>query len=81
MVYSGADHDEGIVHVGEVEEGFALGIGGRNVGRIQARRVIVEDAEEVVVVTDKLVGGRCVSLWRDWQISGGGIGVEGEICH
>ena len=67
MVDARADYGEGVVHIGEVEQGFALDVGFGDVGRVEGRRVVVEGAEEVVVILEGFGVGCGHGL-------GGGIG-------
>lgn len=68
------DDGEGVVHVGKVEQGFALDVGFGDVGWVEGRRVVVEGAEEVVVVLEGFgVGGG----QRLGGGIGGGLGVVG----
>lgn len=76
MVDAGADNFKGIVHVGEVEEGFALDVGFSDVEGVEVWGVVVEDAEEIVVVADEVVVGGL-------DVGGGlygGEGAEEAIC-
>ena len=78
VVDAGADDGEGIVHVREVEEGFALDVGFGDVEGVEGGRVVVEGAEEVVVVTDGVAVG--VGLWGGACDVGGGL-HRGEVGH
>lgn len=49
VIDAGTDDGETIVEVGEGEKRFALHVGGCDVEGIEKRRVVVEDAEEIVV--------------------------------
>ena len=75
MVYPGPDDFEGVVLVGQREEGFALDVGFCYVDAVERGGEVVEDAEEVVVVADYLGvwGGGLVGM------GGGGIGGTGEV--
>jgi len=57
VVDARADDGEGVVHVGEGEEGFAFAVGGGEVGRVEGGGVVVEDAEEIVIVAEGGAGG------------------------
>lgn len=74
VVDARADDGEGVVHVGEVEEGFALDVGFGNVGWVEGWGVVVEDAEEVVVVLEGFGVGRGDGLGGG---VGGGLGMVG----
>lgn len=70
VVDAGADDLEAVVHVGEGEEGFALDVGFGNVEGVEGWGVVVEGAEEVVVVAEGVAVG--------WVGGGGGVvGVSG----
>ena len=74
MIDPRADDFEGVVHVGEGEEGFALDVGFGDVEGVEGGGVVVEDAEEVVVVAD------CVAIGG---FGGGGV-LFGNVrggCH
>lgn len=49
------DDRECVVHVCEREERFALYVCVGDVNGIEGRRVVVEDAEEVIIVAQKVV--------------------------
>lgn len=69
VVDARSDNFEGVVHVGEGEEGFAVEIGFGDVNAIEGGGVIIEDSEEVVVVADEIGGG-----------GGGGVGCLKNVC-
>lgn len=54
VVDSRADYDEGVVHVCECEEGLALDVGVGDINGVEGGRVVVEYAEEVVVVAEEI---------------------------
>lgn len=49
-----SDYFESVVHVCEIEEGFAVEVCFGDVERVECGRVVVEDAEEVVVVAEQV---------------------------
>ena len=55
VVDPGSNDFKSVVHVGEIKKRFALDVGLGDVKGVKMRRVVVEDAEEVVVVTDEIV--------------------------
>lgn len=71
VVDTGPNYLEGVVHICEVEKGFALDVGFSDVEGVEVGRVVVEDTEEVVVVADEVV---VRGLVRDL---GGGLHGEG----
>ena len=74
VVDAGADDFEGVVDVGEVEEGFALRVGFGDVDAVEGGRVVVEDPEEVVVVAHDWVvgvGGHVALGYVDGGLHGG----------
>mgnify|MGYP001598884077 FL=1 len=54
VVDSWADYNQGVVHVGQGEEGFALDVGVGDVDGVEGGGVVVEYAEEVVVVAEEI---------------------------
>ena len=54
VVDSRADYDEGVVHVCECEEGFALDVCIGDINGVERGWVVVEYAEEVVVVAEEI---------------------------
>lgn len=72
VVDAGPDDFEGVVHVGEREQGFALDVGFGDVEGVEGRGVVVEDAEEVVVIADQVAVGSLVG-----DVRGGVHGGEG----
>ena len=73
MVYARTDDFEGVVLVGEGEEGFALDVGFCYVDAVERGGKVVEGAEEVVVVADYFgVGSARVRLV-------GGYGGAGKV--
>ena len=84
MIDPRSDNLERVVHVSQEEQGFALEVGGGDVKGVEVGCVVIEDAQEVVVVLqDARVSTRLRSLLgnRDggmhcWEIS---HGAEGEV--
>ena len=52
VVHARSNNRKSVVHIGEEEERFAFGVGDCNVGRVKGRRVVVENAEEIIVIPD-----------------------------
>ena len=55
VINSRSHHSKGIILVGEVEQALALDVGICDIDTIEDGRVIVKDAEEVVVVAQKVL--------------------------
>jgi len=72
VVDPGPDDGKGVIHIGQSEKGLALDVGVGDIYGIQGWGVIVEYAEEVVVVAQEV--GVC---WREW----GGSRLKGEVGH
>lgn len=64
MVDAGADNGEGIVLIGEGEEGFALHIGIGNVDTVEYGREIVHDTKEIIVVAQDVL----LVLSSGWEV-------------
>lgn len=69
VVDTGANDGEGIVLVSEGQQALALDVGVGDVDAVQDRRVVVEDAEEVVVVAEEVLVG--LGQWRRLRLVGG----------
>ena len=55
VVINAGTHDgEGVVHICEGEQGFALEVGFGDGEAVEERGVVVEDSEEVVIVVEEL---------------------------
>lgn len=54
VVDAGANDFEGVIGVCEVEEAFTLSVGGCEGCGVEFRGEVVEDAEEIVVITTQL---------------------------
>ena len=52
VIDTGTNDVQGVVHVGESEEAFALDVGFGDINRVESGGVIVEDAEQVVVIAN-----------------------------
>lgn len=80
VVDAGPNDGEGVVLVGEGEEGFTLHVGVGNVDAVEDGREVVHDAEEVVVVAQDVL--LVLSGRREVQVGGRGRrcigGVRGE---
>jgi hypothetical protein len=57
VVHARSDDTKRVVHVGELQKRFALYICIGDIDSIKRGRVVVEDAEQVVVVSEDVVVG------------------------
>ena len=79
MVYAWTNNTKCIVHVGQLEQRFALYVCACDVDSVKRRRVVVEYAEEVVVVSERVVvgvflgNGRCC-----WDMQGRNVDHAAE---
>ena len=78
MVHAWSDDAERVVHVGELQQRFALYVGIRDVERVERGRVVVEDAEQIVVVSEGVVVGVGLGSGCRGHVEGGEVGHAPE---